>query len=198
MGRIFIGFLVLLAFLTSPSQADERTFKKPKTGSYRVDWCYKWAKQCGEPAANRYCKTKGYDEATDFEKAEDIGDEFPTKVLGTGQICDDESCDGFKFITCDRSDEEDTSDEPIYSDKEFNKPNLAGFRIHFCFVPGGGCGQKAADTYCTNVGYQKALSYRQSTLLFGLKAPRYLGTGQICNGLDCVGFKSIICRKQTN
>ena len=196
MRKLLIGLFLLLTFGIAPGFAEEQTFKKPKTGSYRIDWCYKWAKQCGEPAANKYCKAKGYDSASDFSKAEDIGDDFPTKVLGTGQICDDESCDGFKFITCERSDEEDDSDEPNYIDKAFDKPALGGSRIHFCYAPGNGCGQKAAKAYCSNVGYDTAVSFQQSSVLIGLKAPRYLGTGQICSGLDCVGFKSIVCRKE--
>jgi hypothetical protein len=196
MIKLLTGALALTTVFVSSSLAEERTFKKPKSGQFRVDWCYKWGVQCGETAAKRYCKSKGYDDATDFAISKDIGDEFPTKVLSSGQICDDETCDGFKFITCERSDEEDEDNTPVFIDTAFNKPSVDGVRIHFCYVPGKGCGQKAADFYCKGVGYEKALSYQQSTVLIALKTPRYLGTGQLCEGLDCVGFKTIQCRKE--
>lgn len=196
MIKLLTGALALTTLFVSPAFAEERTFKKPRSGEFRVDWCYKWGIQCGETAANRYCRSKGYDAATDFIKANDIGDEFPTKVLSSGQVCDEESCDGFKYITCERSDEEDEEDTPVFIDTPFRKPAVNGVRIHFCYLPGKGCGQQAADFYCKGVGYEKALSYQQSTVLIALKAPQYMGNGQLCEGLECVGFKSIICRKE--
>jgi hypothetical protein len=186
----------------STAIAEEVTFNKPKNGSYRLDWCYKWAVQCGEVAADKFCQKKGYDGSSVFAKANDIGGSTPTRVLGTGQVCDDDSCDGFKFITCENTDAaddgEDDPDPPVPAviKKDFLKPSLNGQRIHYCFKPSGGCGKKAADAFCDIQGYDEAVSFAQSNVLLGSKAPRFIGSGQICSGLNCVGFKGITCRKE--
>jgi hypothetical protein len=75
-------------------------FWEPKIGGLRLDWCKVWADQCGPPAANAYCQTKGYSHATSFAKASDIGAFAPTRVIGTGQVCSDAFCDGFAWINC--------------------------------------------------------------------------------------------------
>jgi hypothetical protein len=79
------------------SGGDEVTFMKPKVKGRRLDWCKSWATDCGEAAADAFCEYKGFDGSTSFEEAVDIGH---TRVISTGQKCDDPSCDGFKKITC--------------------------------------------------------------------------------------------------
>ncbi len=193
-GIVFAGLMMM-----GPGFADEVTFNKPKIGAYRLDWCYKWGTQCGDVAADKFCQQKGFDGSTSFSEAKDIGGTTPTRVMGTGQVCADDTCDGFKFISCD--DGTDTGGgspppPPSYIDKSFNKPSLAGQRVHFCFKPGKGCGQKAADAFCDIQGFDNAVDFSQSNSLIGAKAPRFIGTGQICQGLECTGFKTIVCRKE--
>lgn len=76
---------------------DEITYHKPKAGGRRLDWCLTWATDCGQKAANYFCKSKGQNTAIDFKIAEDIG---KTRILKTGQKCTEPACDGFKYITC--------------------------------------------------------------------------------------------------
>jgi hypothetical protein len=68
--------------------------------SYRLDWCLNWGTKCGQEAADAYCNENGYSQAAEFEQDVDIGRETPTWVLGEQKVCDQDSCDGFKFITC--------------------------------------------------------------------------------------------------
>jgi hypothetical protein len=68
---------------------------------YRLDWCHKWATDCGKGAADAFCRSKGLQRAAVFEQDPDIGQRSATYVLGTGQICDEGFCDGFKFIECE-------------------------------------------------------------------------------------------------
>lgn len=68
--------------------------------SYRLDWCFNWGTKCGRAAADAYCKENGYTEASEFDQDPDIGRETPTWVLGEQKVCDQDSCDGFKSITC--------------------------------------------------------------------------------------------------
>lgn len=78
----------------------QKTFFKPKIGGVRLDWCRVWANQCGAPAANQYCQSKGYSHAVSFTKKNNVGNFTNTKVIGTGQICFDATCDSFAKIRC--------------------------------------------------------------------------------------------------
>lgn len=46
----------------------------------------------------------GYKRAVDWEEDYDIGDHTPTKCIGTGEICNKDFCDGFKYIICEKED----------------------------------------------------------------------------------------------
>jgi hypothetical protein len=55
---------------------------------------------CGEPAAQAWCKTQGFQRARAWEIDENIGALFPTVILGENRICAQFVCDGFREITC--------------------------------------------------------------------------------------------------
>jgi choice-of-anchor C domain-containing protein len=78
-------------------------FKKPSIDNYRLDWCRVWGADCGKGAADAFCRLKGYEKAINWEEAFDIGASSPTKVISSGQICNQGFCDGFKFIECEKS-----------------------------------------------------------------------------------------------
>ncbi|MBO9558069.1 MAG: hypothetical protein J7515_05720 [Caulobacter sp.] len=63
----------------------------------RLDFCQQWGSACGKPAADAFCKTKGHDGALSFDIDPDIG---RTMIIGSGAICTDPTCDGFKRIQC--------------------------------------------------------------------------------------------------
>jgi hypothetical protein len=78
----------------------QASFSKPKYKGKRLDWCVNWSVGCGQDAATAWCKTQGYANAIAFKMAPDIGLTKPTRLIGTGAVCDQAFCDGFKFITC--------------------------------------------------------------------------------------------------
>lgn len=81
-----------------PNEGTEQViFKAPMFKGRRLDWCRGFATDCGKPAADAYCEMKGYDEAAEFVMAADIG---KTRIISTGQKCNDSTCDGFKSIIC--------------------------------------------------------------------------------------------------
>ena len=63
----------------------------------RLDFCQQWGSACGKPAADAFCKTKGHDGSASSEIDPDIG---RTMIIGSGAICTDPTCDGFKTIQC--------------------------------------------------------------------------------------------------
>jgi len=79
-----------------------RTFINPRIGGVRLDWCRVWAQQCGRPAANAYCRRRGYNRASNYRKAVNIGRYTNTRIISSGQICSGNFCDGFRRIRCSR------------------------------------------------------------------------------------------------
>ena len=98
--------LLTLAFslFTTYSVAGSQRFDQPTVEHGKMDrglpldWCLTWGKNCGKSAADYFCRKKGYQSAGRFAKSEDIG---MSKLLRTGQVCNDPACDGFTFIVCD-------------------------------------------------------------------------------------------------
>ena len=189
----FIG--LMLAF--GAAQAAEQTFAKPKQGPFRVDWCYKWATLCGQPAADKFCQSKSYNNSNDFEQATNIGSLTPTIVQATGQICNGPDCDGFTYITCVKPDLPPPPAPPADAggddEETFKKPKIDGVRMNYCFKKGKGCGQKAADAFCDQEDYDEAVDFVQSTPLGPTKPTRFIGTGGKCLDAVCYAFKSITC-----
>jgi len=79
-----------------------RTFNNPRINGVRLDWCRRWSQQCGRPAANAFCRRRGYARAVSHRQAVDIGRWTQTRIITTGQICSANFCDGFRHITCER------------------------------------------------------------------------------------------------
>lgn len=75
-------------------------FSLPIYQNYRVDSCLYLNRQCGEPAADAWCRGKGFEKAIDWEIDHDIGATTPTYLMGDQGLCDYALCDGFKYITC--------------------------------------------------------------------------------------------------
>lgn len=78
----------------------EQTYVLPGYNGDRLDLCVDWGAGCGEPAANKFCQVNGWAMASGYVVANDIGDSTPTRLIGTGAVCDQEFCDGFEEITC--------------------------------------------------------------------------------------------------
>ncbi len=74
-------------------------FDNPMYGGMLLDWCVTYLKPCGEPAANAFCKWKGFDHADSFEKRH-VGLSAPTKVIGDESVCRADFCDAFSYILC--------------------------------------------------------------------------------------------------
>jgi len=102
---LFMLFLIGWNFPLAPAraQAQSQTFNRPTIAGYRLDLCRRWAAECGRPAADAFCVANGFTRAVRFAPENDIGSRSPTRVISTGQICSQSTCDGFKFITCGSS-----------------------------------------------------------------------------------------------
>src|SRR3990172_4771192 len=88
--------LSLLVGTIEPVSAAQRTFNKPMWGGKRLDLCFTWSKNCGQPVADAYCSARGYERAINFDKEP----ARPTQLIAQRRVCNDAVCEGFKFVTC--------------------------------------------------------------------------------------------------
>ena len=111
LARVFsavvgVGFIVLAIYLNPPPPdpeppRKEETFQKPMHGNLRLDVCQQFGRNCGEPAATAWCKTRGFTRAKDFETEKVGAAGIKTRLIGTDQVCQGSFCTSFTHITCE-------------------------------------------------------------------------------------------------
>lgn len=93
-------FCTAFAYITCTQPiARHRVFANPVWKGKRLDVCLQWGSNCGKPAADAFCKTKGFSES--FHATEDPEPGYAaTRLIGTDQVCDKPFCRGFQQIIC--------------------------------------------------------------------------------------------------
>lgn len=79
-----------------------RTFNNPRIGGLLLDWCRRWGRECGGPAATAYCRRRGYRFAVSWRQAVDVGRWTSTRIISSGRVCSANFCDSFQWIRCRR------------------------------------------------------------------------------------------------
>jgi hypothetical protein len=103
MNRVLLSAGVFLMMVAGRAFCEEQTFQAPSLDGKRLDLCLVWGSECGQPAADAWCKLQGFDSAKTWTPANDIGAQTPTVVLNGRRVCDQPVCDGFETITCTRA-----------------------------------------------------------------------------------------------
>jgi len=165
------------------ASAGTTNYHNPQWQGNRLDLCLNWGKDCGKPAANAFCKAKGFDKSTGHIADPNIGAATPTRLIGTGALCDQGYCDGFKTITCYK----------VVNIAYFVKPQWQGNRLDLCLNWGQGCGKEAADAFCKSKGFTKVAAFSIAYNIGAATPTRLIGTGALCDQGYCDGFKSINC-----
>jgi len=99
--RLFLlAMIVLLPQATNATRYvnyQSKTFVNPTINYMYVDRCLFWAKQCGQPAADKFCRIKGYQKAAEHKWVY----KKPTLILGSDQVCNiQKGCGAFAKIRC--------------------------------------------------------------------------------------------------
>ena len=85
------------ALAAPAAHALEGTFNQPTYKKMaRLDFCFTFGNDCGQMAADTYCRVQGYERATHF----DTEPARPTRIASDGKECNANFCVGFKTITC--------------------------------------------------------------------------------------------------
>jgi hypothetical protein len=180
MLRLLLLTVLALFATVAAAQAGSTDFANPKQGGNRLDYCFSWQKGCGQQAADAWCVSKGFENASDFSKAKGIGADTPTRTIGDNSVCDKAGCDGFKSISCYKQ----------ANDSIFVAPKVEGVRVDWCLNWAKDCGKPAADAFCQSKGHVAAFKFSKAV---GVGPTRVLGTGQMCDDKTCDGFTSLSC-----
>ena len=90
--------LIMMFGLSIPIvNAQTTRFDNPEVDGYALDYCREWAVNCGQPAADAYCQSKGYKKAVGFDHQLSR----PTKIINDRKICDIPHCRRITFVVCE-------------------------------------------------------------------------------------------------
>eukprot|EP00580_Thalassiosira_gravida_P000172 CAMPEP_0201600534 /NCGR_PEP_ID=MMETSP0492-20130828/1546_1 /ASSEMBLY_ACC=CAM_ASM_000837 /TAXON_ID=420259 /ORGANISM="Thalassiosira gravida, Strain GMp14c1" /LENGTH=167 /DNA_ID=CAMNT_0048063285 /DNA_START=692 /DNA_END=1195 /DNA_ORIENTATION=+ len=156
-------------------------FDEPTHHQKLVAYCLSFEKDCGQAAADAYCKEIGYGKAVEFEKMRSHDKE--TLTMESHATCSPKhnTCDAFDSITCQ------------VRTQTFYNPMEHGRALDGCAETKGiGCGQDAANLFCKDNGYDAATAFvRVDTL----EETMHIGDESVCDPdwSPCSRFEYITC-----
>ncbi len=191
--RYFMFLVFLCCSFSSHSSTIEkhnkafRNFWHPTFLGERLDYCTVDGKECGKTVADRYCQMLGYDYSSDNEIAYNIG---LTHYLSTSERCKGWRCNGFMTIVC-ATGLSHTPPKPYhYREKRFADPRFNDYRVDWCYDQKQGCGSRAANSFCSRMGFMQAKHFVKETQV---SATKTMGSQELCFGNQCNAFKLIVC-----
>lgn len=78
-------------------RSKQAEFDAPMVDGVALDICREWGNNCNKPAADLFCQQQNFFESESFRVA---NDQPPTRIITSGQLCEDRSCDRFSWIRC--------------------------------------------------------------------------------------------------
>ena len=73
------------------------SFRDPKIEGHALDYCREWGRNCGKPAADAFCRSRGYLRADSFRVR---WDSPPTMTIGDRKLCRAPHCDRISEVVC--------------------------------------------------------------------------------------------------
>jgi hypothetical protein len=82
---------------TQRTMTQVEEFRAPTVNGLPLDYCRIWAAECGKPAADEYCRRRGFRESVHFE----VGYDQPnTWSIGANRLCNYPQCDRITLVRC--------------------------------------------------------------------------------------------------
>ena len=189
--RIKFFFITMFActtiFANNKNQNYYRDFWNPKFHGKYLNYCTSDKKLCGQKVADTYCQKLGYQKADKAIIEYNVG---ISNFIDSKAWCKGWQCNGFKLINCRGKFRNKPIAPYYYRYRKFTSPRLHNYRIAWCDSVSGGCGKKAAGSFCRRMGYMQATGYSEDTRAV---ATQNLGDGKLCFGDSCRGFSAITC-----
>jgi len=165
-------------------------FAQPRAGAQdgnglRIDWCHGWARDCGKPSADAFCRSQGYTSATSFERV--ITGSY-TWIAGDQQVCVSAACGVIADVTC----EQPTTRPAPPAQATISQPRVNRLPLANCHLPSSRCGQASADAYCRAAGFARADRFGGSPE--GTRSV-HMGDGSTCEGPQCRALSDIVCSR---
>jgi hypothetical protein len=118
----------------SPSGGGQATFSNPQINGVVVDHCLNWGTNCDQPAADQFCRMKGFAGATGYQTYPHA----PTYVIGDRRMCENEYCVGFSQVSCLQTATAPTPPAPPTVAQTYSKwTSITPDRGQFSGQPGG-------------------------------------------------------------
>lgn len=191
--RCLMVFIFMLCSLNGQlSAADKhnkafRSFWHPTFLGERLDYCSLDGKECGKAIANRYCQMLGYDYASQNVIAHNVG---LTNYLATNARCTGWRCNGFMTIACTTGISHNPPKPYHYREQKFVNPRFNDYRIDWCYNRNKGCGARAANSFCSRIGFMQAKHFVKES---HVSATKTINSQELCFGNECNAFKNIVC-----
>lgn len=185
--HLVLIFLVLSHAHAGSQQNYYRTFWSPAYHGPRLDYCMAGNKACGLPVANQFCQLMGYERATQQVIDYNVG---MTQAFASRKPCKGWQCNGFTLIRCIAKFTHKPVSSYYYRSQVFVFPRFNHSRVDWCYEDGTGCGQRAAQSFCRRMGYERSKQYKIQT---HVSQTRALGNHKVCVGEDCNAFSRITC-----
>lgn len=187
---VFVFLLCSFSSYLNATQVQNRAFRNfwhPTYNGERLDYCTLDGKECGKIVANRYCRMLGYDYASQHVIAHNIG---LTHYISSRARCKGWTCNGFMTIGCTTGLAHTPPRPYHYREKKFVDPRFNNYRVDWCYDQKHGCGSRAANSFCSRMGFMQAKHFVKETQVGATKT---IGSQKLCFGTQCSAFKIIVC-----
>lgn len=191
MHLFILSFLLLLSsFQLHAEDNYYRNFWRPQFHGLPLNYCDVNMKDCGAPIANRYCQLMGYHHANQYIMEHNTG---LTNFISKKALCRGWTCNAFKTIRCVAHLEHKPNAAYYYRQRHFVLPRFdPNYRLDWCYDGHKNCGQRAAQSFCRQMGYLKATKFKEQSYIHATKA---IANQKLCFGAKCKAFAYIDCKR---
>lgn len=172
----------------------KKVYKHPKVGRYPLDYCRYLGQNCGQDAADDYCKRAGW--SLGAKSFHVVRDTPPTTTIGDGKYCKHEGCDKIVDLVCIKRKVLKPVVIPpkkLVKRKTYKNPKVGRYALDYCREFGQNCGQPAANAYCKQHGWDYAKAYKINR---DLPPTKTIGDRKICTHEGCDKLTDVTCAKR--